>query len=92
MSSRFLSRFLAVSLAIVLSGAAGNAAEREADMCLVPPGAQPALPAKLLEGQGVTDMPVTTTSRQAQAFFNQGVSQLHSFWATEAERSFLQRP
>jgi len=90
MPSRFLRRFLAAALAIVLSGAAVHAAEREPDMCLVPPGAQPALPAKLLEGQGVTNMPVTTTSEQAQAFFNQGVSQLHSFWATEAERSFLQ--
>jgi tetratricopeptide (TPR) repeat protein len=33
---------------------------------------------------------VTTSSAEARAFFNQGVSQLHSFWAQEAERSFLQ--
>lgn len=60
------------------------------DMCVAPPGAQPLLPAKLLEGQGTTNMPVTTASADARAFFNQGVSQLHSFWASEAERSFLQ--
>lgn len=85
-----LAKFLAVTLALSLACATVIAAEREADMCLVPPGAQPSLPAKLLEGQGVTNMPVTTTSEQARAFFNQGVSQLHSFWAIEAERSFLQ--
>lgn len=65
-------------------------APREPDLCVVPPGAQPLLPAKLLEGMGVTDMPVTTSSADARRFFNQGVSQLHSFWAIEAERSFLQ--
>jgi tetratricopeptide (TPR) repeat protein len=62
----------------------------EADLCAVPPGSQPLLPAKILEGQGVTDMPVTTTSAEARRFFNQGVSQVHSFWFLEAERSFLQ--
>ena len=35
-------------------------------------------------------MPVTTSSDEARRFFNQGVSQLHSFWVVEAERSFLQ--
>jgi hypothetical protein len=39
---------------------------------------------------GVTDMPVTTTSDEARQFFNQGVSQMHSFWVVESERSFLQ--
>ena len=62
----------------------------EADLCLVPPGAQPSLPATLLAGQGAVQMPVTTMSSEAHAFFNQGVAQLHSFWASEAERSFLQ--
>jgi tetratricopeptide (TPR) repeat protein len=60
------------------------------DMCLVPPGAQPMLPAKLLPGMGETDMAVTTRSEEARKFFNQGVSQLHNFWVIEAERSFLQ--
>ena len=34
--------------------------------------------------------PVTTKSAAAQAFFNQGVGQLHGFWYFEAERSFRQ--
>jgi tetratricopeptide (TPR) repeat protein len=62
----------------------------EADLCIVPPGAQPALPAKILPGMGDTNMPVTTTSEEARRFFNQGVSQIHSFWFVESERSFLQ--
>jgi len=62
----------------------------EADLCLVPPGAEPSLPATLLAGQGAVQMPVTSDSSEAHAFFLQGVAQLHSFWAREAERSFLQ--
>ena len=61
------------------------------DMCIVPPGAQPLLPAKLLPGMGVTkDFPVTTTSEEARKFFLQGVSQIHSFWFQESERSCTQ--
>jgi len=60
-------------------------------LCAVPPGAQPLLPAKLLPGMGITkDFPVTTSSEQARAFFLQGISQIHSFWFTESERSCLQ--
>src|SRR5918994_1219446 len=67
------------------------AAQRpEADMCAVVPGAQPLLPAKLLPGMGETNMPVTTKSEEARKFFNQGISQIHSFWFIESERSFLQ--
>jgi tetratricopeptide (TPR) repeat protein len=66
-------------------------ARREPDMCVVPPGAQPLLPAKLLPGMGTTtNFPVTTTSEDARKFFLQGVSQIHSFWFLEAERSCLQ--
>jgi tetratricopeptide (TPR) repeat protein len=35
-------------------------------------------------------LPITTTSPEAQKFFDQGLAQMHSFWAREAERSFLQ--
>lgn len=86
----------AATLAIVLTSnafAAGNQAQarREPDMCVVPPGAQPLLPAKLLPGMGTTtNFPVTTTSEEARKFFLQGVSQIHSFWFLEAERSCLQ--
>lgn len=62
----------------------------EPDLCAVPPGAQPLLPARLLTGMGDTNMPVTTKSEQARKFFNQGISQMHSFWFIESERSFLQ--
>ena len=60
-------------------------------MCVVPPGAQPLLPAKLLPGMGATSkFDVTTTSEEARMFFLQGVSQIHSFWFVESERSCLQ--
>jgi tetratricopeptide (TPR) repeat protein len=66
-------------------------ARPEPDMCAVPPGAQPLLPAKLLPGMGATkNFPVTTKSDEARQFFLQGVSQIHSFWFLEAERSCLQ--
>jgi tetratricopeptide (TPR) repeat protein len=66
-------------------------AAREPDMCVTPAGSQPLLPAKLLPGMGTTkDFPVTTTSEDARKFFLQGVSQIHSFWFVESERSCLQ--
>ena len=75
----------------VLALPVSAAAQRpEADLCAVVPGAQPLLPAKLLQGMGDTDMAVTTTSEEARRFFNQGISQMHSFWFLESERSFLQ--
>jgi peroxiredoxin len=46
--------------------------------------------AYLMGGTGRVEFPVTTTNPQAQAFFTQGVGQLHGFWYFEAERSFRQ--
>ncbi len=44
-----------------------------------------------MPGVGRVEFPITTaTSAEAQAFFNQGVAQLHGFWYFEAERSFRQ--
>src|SRR5689334_14974731 len=61
------------------------------DMCAPPPGSvAPQLPAKLMERQGTVHFPITTKSADAQKFFDQGIAQMHSFWAREAERSFLQ--
>ncbi|MDQ2950519.1 MAG: tetratricopeptide repeat protein [Acidobacteriota bacterium] len=61
------------------------------DACTPPPsGVPPSLPARLMTGQGRVHFPITTSNPKAQEFFDQGVAQLHSFWATEAERSFLQ--
>ena len=77
-------------LCAFMAATPARAQRPEADLCIVPPGAQPSLPAKLLPGMGTTDMPVTTTSDEARKFFNQGVSQMHSFWFIESERSFLQ--
>src|SRR6202795_615737 len=66
-------------------------ARNEPEMCIVPPGAQPLLPAKLLPGMGTTkNFAVTTKSEDARKFFLQGVSQIHSFWFVESERSCLQ--
>src|SRR5580765_1955140 len=74
-----------------LSAKGKQAQAPQPDMCIVPPGAQPLLPAKLLPGMGVTkDFPVTTTSEEARKFFLQGVSQIHSFWFQESERSCTQ--
>jgi len=46
--------------------------------------------AYLMNGMGRVRFPVTTTVREAQLFFTQGVAQLHGFWYFEAERSFRQ--
>lgn len=78
-------------LIALVSAACLTAQTATKDMCAPPPGSvPPALPAKLLSGQGHIDFPITTKSAEAQKFFNQGVAQMHSFWAVEAERSFLQ--
>lgn len=44
--------------------------------------------AYLMQNTGNVKFPVTTQQPQAQAFFNQGLGQLHGFWYFEAERSF----
>src|SRR5438874_2727404 len=90
--------FAALLLALVAVTTSGVIAKnrqaqapKEPDLCAVPPGAQPLLPAKRLPGMGVTkDFPATTTSEDARTFFLQGVSQIHSFWFVESERSCLQ--
>ena len=61
------------------------------DNCAPPPSAlAPTLPAKLLPGMGTVHLAITTKNPEAQKFFDQGLAQMHSFWAREAERSFLQ--
>jgi tetratricopeptide (TPR) repeat protein len=74
---------------LALAASAQN--PKAADNCTPPPSAlAPTLPAKLLPGMGTVHLAITTTSPDAQQFFDQGVAQMHSFWAREAERSFLQ--
>ncbi len=63
---------------------------QQPDHCAVASIATPTLPATLMGGMGKSDFPITTQSPEAQAFFNQGVSQLYAFWFLEAERSFMQ--
>lgn len=46
--------------------------------------------AYLMGGTGDVSFPITTSHPDAQAFFNQGIGQLHGFWYFEAERSFRQ--
>jgi tetratricopeptide (TPR) repeat protein len=85
-----------MKLAFVLMAAAflfGADAPKDKDLCFAPPGANPpSLPAKFLTGQGseYIHFRITTANPEAQKFFTQGVAQMHSFWAVEAERSFLQ--
>lgn len=50
----------------------------------------PRAAAILLPGQGHGGFPITTRDPAAQAFFNQGVAQIHTFYYLEAERSFRQ--
>lgn len=88
------------SAALVLVCAAGCFAQADkaqtkkaADVCTPPASSfAPALPAKLLPGQGTEyiHFPITTKNEEARKFFLQGVAQMHSFWAVESERSFLQ--
>src|SRR5271156_3034188 len=77
----------------VLATFAAFAQTKAPDLCVPPPsGSAPALPAHLMTGQGTeyVHMAITTSSPEAQKFFDQGLAQLHSFWAVESERSFLQ--
>ncbi len=77
-------------LVLVAAGKSG-AGDKPKDLCSPPPGlAAPSLPAHIMTGQGRVHFPITTTNPKAQEFFDQGVAQMHSFWAVEAERSFLQ--
>lgn len=46
--------------------------------------------AYLMGGTGPVHLSISTAAPQAQAFFDQGVGQLHGFWYFEAERSFRQ--
>lgn len=79
------------SVLLLLAASVAFPQTKQPDLCVPPPsGTAPALPAKILTGQGTVHFPITTSNPQAQQFFDQGVAQMHSFWAVEAERSFLQ--
>jgi len=74
-------------------------AEEEDDNATVPAGHSahgeafdegPRQRAYLMKGMPKVNFPVTTKKPKCQAFFNQGLGQLHGFWNLEAERSFRQ--
>jgi hypothetical protein len=78
-------------LAAALISLAAFAQTKSPDLCVPPPsGTAPMLPAHIMTGQGIVHMTISTSNPKAQEFFDQGLAQLHSFWAVEAERSFLQ--
>ena len=88
-----MNKLLVGALLACLVAQAGLAQTKTGDLCVPPPsGSAPALPAHLMTGQGTeyVHLAITTTNPDAQKFFDQGLAQLHSFWAVEAERSFLQ--
>src|SRR6478735_6135807 len=81
---------LVLALALIFAVAPAGA-QQKADNCTPPPSAlAPTLPAKILPGMGTVHLAITTSNPEAQQFFDQGLAQMHSFWAREAERSFLQ--
>ena len=45
-----------------------------------------ATPAVLEKGLGDAHFATSTKNAEAQKFFDQGLAQMHSFWAREAER------
>jgi tetratricopeptide (TPR) repeat protein len=80
-----------MKLTLFLIAVSAAAQQPKADNCAPPPSAlAPTLPAKILPGMGTVHLPITTSNVEAQRFFDQGLAQMHSFWAREAERSFLQ--
>ncbi len=46
--------------------------------------------ARLMGGTGKVSLKISSTAETAQAFFDQGLGQVHGFWYFEAERSFRQ--
>lgn len=72
--------------------AADTKKERQGGGICTPPvdKASPSLPAVLMPEMGQVHMAITTSKPEAQKFYDQGLAQMHSFWAREAERSFLQ--
>ena len=43
-----------------------------------------------MKGTGDVHLGITTDWGEGQAYFDQGIGQLHGFWYYEAERSFRQ--
>ncbi len=64
-------------------------AQSQGAVCHAPlPTSASTSPARLFAGAGKVHMQITTRSADAQAFFDQGLALLHSFWSYEADHSF----
>jgi len=84
-------RLLSIAFCLVALAHGQQAAKTSEDLCTLPPSSRPPLlPARLLPGQGLSHLTITTKSPEAQKFFDQGLAQMHNFASYEAERSFLQ--
>jgi tetratricopeptide (TPR) repeat protein len=81
---------VAVSLALLLGAAEGHAQSHAAHRIPSVPDELLSRPVTLREGTGRAHDTVTTTSREAQAFYDQGLAYLHSYVWIEAARSFNQ--
>jgi tetratricopeptide (TPR) repeat protein len=69
--------------------AAGAYAQEQPAVCHTPSATKESTkPATLFAGAGKSHITITTKSPEAQAFFDQGLALLHSFWGYEADRSF----
>src|SRR5215212_3996193 len=78
---------------VIAAAAAAFAAQPHAHT--PPPAAAPLLdvarrPPLVRSGIGAAHDPVGTASKEAQAFYDQGLAYLHSYWWLEAARSFNQ--
>jgi tetratricopeptide (TPR) repeat protein len=82
--------FLTLSLSVCAAGAQDDPHAG----CTAPPGYVPAdlldRPIALHKGVGNSSEAITTTSKESQAFYNQGLNYLESYVWIEASRSFHQ--
>lgn len=69
--------------------AGSTSAQEQPAVCHTPSATKASTkPASLFAGAGKAHITITTKSGDAQAFFDQGLALLHSFWGYEADRSF----
>jgi tetratricopeptide (TPR) repeat protein len=79
------------SLALVAVVGVTATTRGQAPLCHVPGQTKAATKRpRLQDGFGKIHMPITTESANAQAFFDQGLALLHSFWFYEADHSFAE--
>jgi tetratricopeptide (TPR) repeat protein len=87
-------RFACALLTLLLLATPSSAQEDPHAACAAPPANVPAglleRPVPLREGVGTSHETVTTTSPQAQAYYDQGLNYLESYVWIEAARSFHQ--